>query len=132
MVTGIEYDEIDDEFYAGNITAQRAAEMYVRYGGYTKEKANEKVTVLAFVKDHPDMEDISYDAVLNYNQHCAKLNVPARSFYDAWKHKNSLSGDVKGPMMQYINGLDLTRAQKDGLYYALGWKESRIHEAPWH
>ena len=132
VVTGIEYDDIDDEFYAGNITAQRATDMYVRYGGYTQELAKEKVTVLAFIKDHPDMEDISYDAVLNYNQYCAKLNVPARSFYDAWKHKNSLSGDVKGTMMQYINGLDLTYEQKDSLYYALGWKESRIYEAPWH
>ena len=132
VVTGIEYDEIDDEFYAGNITAQRASEMYVRYGGLTKEKANEKVTVLTFLKKYPDMEDISYDAVVNYTQYCEKVNVPARTFYDAWKHKNSLSGDVKGPMMQYINGLDLTYAQKDGLYYALGWKESRIHEAPWH
>ena len=132
VVTGIEYDDIDDEFYAGNITAQRASEMYVRYGGYTKELANEKVTVLAFIKNHPDMEDISYDAVMNYNQYCAKLNVPARSFYDAWKHKNSLSGEVKESMMLYINDLDLTYEQKDSLYYALGWKESRIHEAPWH
>ena len=78
------------------------------------------------------MEDISYAAVMNYNQYCAKLNVPARSFYDAWKHKNSLSGEVKESMMLYINDLDLTYEQKDSLYYALGWKESRIHEAPWH
>ena len=132
VVTGIEYDDIDDEFNAGNITAQRAIDMYVRYGGYTKELAKEKVTVLAFIKDHPDMEDISYDAVLNYNQYCEKLKVPARTFYDAWKYKNSLSGTVKETMMEYIHSLNLTNAQKDSLYYAFGWKESRIREAPWH
>ena len=35
-------------------------------------------------------------------------------------------------MMDYINSLDLTYLQKDSLYYAFGWKESKIDEAPWH
>ena len=132
VVTGIEYDEIDDEFNAGRITAQRAAEMYVRYGGYTKEKANEKVAVLTFLKKYPDLKDITYDAIANYTQYCQKQNVPAKTFYDAWKYKNSLSGTVKETMMEYIDGLKLTNAQKDSLYYAFGWKESKIQEAPWH
>ena len=132
VVTGIEYDEIDDEFNAGRITAQRAAEMYVRYGGYTKEKANEKVAVLTFLKKYPDLKDITYDAIANYTQYCQKQNVPAKTFYDAWKYKNSLSGTVKETMMEYIDGLNLTNAQKDSLYYAFGWKESKIQEAPWH
>ena len=41
VVTGIKYDDIDDEFMAGNITASRTIEMYVRYGGMTKKKATE-------------------------------------------------------------------------------------------
>ena len=44
VVTGIEYDDIKQEFLDGNITAARAIEMRVRYGGYTKEKATETVT----------------------------------------------------------------------------------------
>ena len=132
VVTGIKYDDIDDEFMEGNITASRAIEMYVRYGSMTKDKATEKVTVLEFVKKHPECEDISYAAVNGYNTYCEPLGVPANTYYDAWKYKNTLSGTVKEPMMAYINSLSLSARQKDSLYFAFGWKESTLNEAPWH
>ena len=132
VVTGIKYDDIDDEFMEGNITASRAIEMYVRYGSMTKEKATEKVAVLEFVKKYPECEGISYAAVDGYNTYCEPLGVPANTYYDAWKYKNTLSGTVKEPMMAYINSLNLSTSQKDSLYFAFGWKESKLHEAPWH
>jgi N12 class adenine-specific DNA methylase len=131
VVTGIKYDDIDDEFMEGNITASRAIEMYVRYGSMTKEKATEKITVLEFVKQHPECEGISYSAVNGYNTYCEPLGVPANTYYEAWKYKNTLSGEVKEPMMNYINTLSLSARQKDSLYFAFGWKESRLYEAPW-
>ena len=132
VVTGIDYEDIKDEYLAGNITEARAIDMYVRYGGYTAEKAKEKVAVMAFVQKHPDLNDITYEAVSNYTTYCEPNGVPVKTYYDAWKYKNALSGTVKEPMMQYINSLNLTVSQKDSLYYAFGWKESRIYEAPWH
>ena len=131
-VTGIEYDDIDDEFYEGRISAQRAAEMYVLYGGYTKELAKEKVEVMSFIKAHPEMEDISFEAVQNYNQYCADQKVPPRIFYDAWKFKNSITGSVKNTMLEYIDSLNLSVEQKDSLYFAFGWAESNLRKAPWH
>ena len=134
--TGTAYGDIKETFMDGKLTAQKAKNMYVTYGGLSEEKANEKVAVLEFVKKHPDLDDITYSAVENYATYCERAGVPAKTFYDAWKHKNSLdgtgSGTVKAPMMQYINRLNLTYAQKDSLYYALGWKQSKIYEAPWH
>jgi hypothetical protein len=130
--TGVAYEDIKEAFMDGEISAGDARNMYITYGGLTKEKANEKVTVLAFVKKYPDLDDITYDAVENYTTYCEATGVPAKTFYDAWKYKNNLSGTVKEPMMQYINSLKLTYAQKDSLYYAFGWAESKIHEAPWH
>ena len=132
VVTGIEFDDIKDEYLSGNITASRAAQMYKLYGGMTTEKAIEKVAVLSFVKENPECEDITAGAVADYNEYCRAAGVDAKVYYDAWKYKNELSGTVKEPMMDYINGLDLTYNQKDSLYYAFGWKESKIHEAPWH
>ena len=132
VVTGIKYDDIDDEFMEGNITSSRAIEMYVRYGSMTKEKATEKVAVLEFVKKHPECEGISYTAVNGYNTYCDPLGVPANTYYEAWKYKNTLSGEVKEPMMNYINKLSLSARQKDSLYFAFGWKESKLFEAPWH
>ena len=61
VVTGIEYDDIKQEFMDGNITAARAIEMRVRYGGYTKEKATETVTKWKAEKDtgivYDDIDD---------------------------------------------------------------------------
>ena len=132
VVTGIKYEDIDDEFMNGNIAASKAIEMYARYGSMTKEKATEKVTVLAFVKEHPVAEGISYSAVSAYKEHCEPYGLPAETYYEAWKHKNTLSGEVKEQMMAYINSLSLSTKQKDSLYYAFGWAESKIYEAPWH
>ena len=132
VVTGIKYEDIDDEFMEGNITASRAIEMYVRYGSMTKEKATEKVTVLEFVKEHPESEGISYAAVNGYKTYCEPLGVPANTYYEAWKYKNTLSGEVKESMMTYINSLSLSARQKDSLYFAFGWAESKLWEAPWH
>ena len=132
VVTGIEYDDIKDEYLFGNITASRAKQMYKLYGGMTEGEAAEKVAVLTFVKENPECEDITASAVANYNEYCKAEGVDAKVFYDAWKYKNDLSGEVKEAMMNYINRLDLTYSQKDSLYYALGWKESKIYEAPWH
>ena len=132
VVTGIKYDDIDDEFMEGNITASRAIEMYARYGSMSKEKATEKVVVLEFVKEYPECEGISYAAVNGYNTYCEPYGVPVNTYYEAWKHKNTLSGTVKEPMMAYINSLSLSARQKDSLYFAFGWKESTLWEAPWH
>jgi len=132
VVTGIDYEDIDDEFSEGKITASRAIEMYMLYGGMTREKATEKVTVLEFVKENPETEGISYSAVAAYKQHCEPYGVPVETYYKAWKHKNTLSGEVKESMMSYINSLSLSARQKDSLYFAFGWAESKLYEAPWH
>ena len=131
VVTGIKYEDIDDEFMYGNITASRAIEMYVRYGSMTREKATEKVTVLQFVKENPSAEGISYSAVAAYKEYCESYGVPVETYYNAWKHKNTLSGSVKESMLDYINSLNLSKKQKDSLYYAFGWAESKLYEAPW-
>ena len=142
VVTGIEYDDIDDEFTAGNITASRAIEMYVRYGGMTQEKAAEKVSVLSFVMEHPSLEEISYSAVKAYTTYCEPSGIEAEVFYDVWQYNSSVSADVdasgkaisgskKAKVLAYINSMSLSARQKDSLYYAFGWAQSTINEAPW-
>ena len=143
VVTGIEYDDIGDEFTAGNITASRAIEMYMRYGGMTKEKAVEKVSVLSFVMEHPNLEEISSSAVNAYTTYCEPYGIEAEVFYDIWQYNSSVSADVdasgkaisgskKAKVLAYINSMSLSARQKDSLYYAFGWAQSTINEAPWH
>lgn len=144
VVTGIPYSEIDDEFMAGNITAERAKEMYVRYGSMTEEKAAEKVAVYSFVKEHPslDGESVSYGFVSSYQEYCEPQGIDVDLFHDVWqyeasaegdkdRHGNTVSGSKKAKVLEYIDSLELSKKQKDALYYAFGWAKSEIREAPW-
>ena len=141
--TGIVYDDIKDAFMDGEITEGDVRNMYVTYGGYSDEEATEKAAIMAFVKQHPGCDGISWAAVENYTEYCESSGMKAETFWDAWKYNSttkadvdsdgeSISGSKKVKVLHYINGLDLTYAQKDTLYYAFGWAESRIYEAPWH
>ena len=145
VVTGIPYSEIDDEFMAGNITAERAKEMYARYGSMTEEKAAEKVAVYSFVKEHPslDGESVSYGFVSSYHEYCEPKGIDVDLFHDVWQYKASAKSDKdrhgntipdskKEKVLEYIDSLELSKKQKDALYYALGWAKSEIREAPWH
>jgi hypothetical protein len=131
VVTGIAYDDIDDHFMAGKITGARAKEMYIRYGGMAEEKAHEKVYALEFQKAHPDCDGISYAAIEKYETYCEEKGVEAKVFYDVWKHKNA-DGVLKAEAMEYIHTLDLSKAQKNSLYYAMGWAKSELYKAPWN
>ena len=144
VVTGIAYEDIGDEFLEGNITASRAAEMFMRYGGMTREEAGKKVAVLKFVKDYPQFEtgDVSYSMVEGYLTYGERAGIDVDVFCDVWKYKdntkadvdkkgNKINGSAKEKVLDYIDSLDLTKKQKDALYYALGWAESTIREAPW-
>ena len=43
----------------------------------------------------------------------------------------TITGSKKGKVMDYINKLDISNEAKDALYYAAGYTESKIGEAPW-
>lgn len=44
----------------------------------------------------------------------------------------SISGSKKEKVLAYIDGLKLTNAQKDALYYEQGYAESGIDDTPWN
>ena len=55
--------------------------------------------------------------------------ITAEQFY---QYKVASSGMTKkAEKMQAINSLNLTSAQKDAIYYAEGWAQSTIRDAPW-
>ena len=140
--TGYEIDELDDAYFDGEVGLSTVRSMYIKYGGYTAEEAGEKTTVLEFVKQNPACAGISYAAVSDYNDYCKRTGVNPSTFYDVWKFKNDAGSDYdvdgkvtvskKEKVMDYIDGLNLTKSQKDSLYYACGYAESTLNETPWH
>ena len=140
---GISFDDIKDSFMGGETSYSAAVDMYFKYGGLSRQEATEKVSTWDFIKKHPGCEDISYAAIESYQEYCERTGMSAKVFYDAWKYNYSaksdvdasgkaISGSKKTKVLRYINGLNLSYAQKDSLYYAFGWSQSTINDAPWH
>ena len=199
VVTGIAYDDIKDEFLAGNMTASRAIEMRVRYGGETKEDARAKVDDWDFEKKNGYSYENRKDAYLNgevsasdvrqammtygglskeeadhymraydwlkanpkagfdLNEAKAmtkKLDVINKSLDecgikpDVYKKYKDLSGKCEGvdedgdgkadngtkkeQILEAIDSLPISIAQKDALYFLNGWSEDTLYDAPWY
>lgn len=141
--TGISYGDIKDSYMAGDITKEQVQKMLRDYGGYTAEEANSKANLYEFVRNHPGTDGISEAAVEDYNEFCAPVGLDAVTYYNARKYLGALKNDVdengkevynsaKNKGLQYIDSLPITSAQKDALYRAKGWAESKLQEAPWH
>lgn len=199
VVTGIAYEDIKEEFLAGNMTASRAIEMRVRYGGETKEDARAKVDDWDFEKKNGYSYENRKDAYLNgevsasdvrqammtygglskeeadhyiraydwlkanpkagfdLNEAKAmtkKLDVINKSLDecgikpDVYKKYKDLSskctgvdedgdgkadnGTKKEQILEAIDSLPLSIAQKDALYFLNGWSEDTLYDAPWY
>ena len=136
VVTGIDYDDIDDEFIAGNITAKRAIEMYVRYGGYSQEDATWKVEVYDW--EAHGYEGATEAAVREYNEYCAADNVPKDVYLHIRSFSNKTENDVdengrpinysamKKVMAEIGAQTGLTTAQMYAIARSLGWSEKNI------
>lgn len=132
VVTGIAFEDIKEEFLAGNITASRAIDMYVLYGGYTKEDARATVQYWDFKNRYPDVyaDDAWFDA---YYEKIQSSGIPIKTYMEYRNQVREITGEGKKERrMAVIDSLPITNAQKDALYYGEGWAESTIDEAPWH
>ena len=137
VVTGIAYDDIKDEYLAGNITATRAAEMYVRYGGMSKEKATAVIEVYDW---HNQGYDYATEAsIRDYKEYCQSSNVPKDVYLSIREFANNTENDkdANGKSINYsamkkimaeIDSYDLTAEQKTAIARSLGWSEKNINK----
>lgn len=130
VVTGIAYEDIGDEYIDGNITATRAIDMYVRYGGYSKEEATSKVNYWTFCKLYPKYEDLFNESrVEKYNKYAKPAGISVDMYA---KYINGTKGlSTRNQVVNFIHSLSLTKKQKDALYLAAGYSESKIWDVPW-
>ena len=128
VVTGIRYDDIDEAYKNGEITESRARELRETYGGYSEEEAAKDATLWRWQKEHPEYEDLSESAAGKWYDKIQRAGISAEVWYD---YCTQTKGQKKEDKLRVIQSLPLTAAQKDALYYAEGWAESKIGEAPW-
>lgn len=118
-VTGIAYDDIEEAYRSGEISAGRALELSVTYGPATT-KMNQ-----------------------GWTEHAKPAGVDSASYYRFWLEAGEMRSDrdadgkeIKGQkkqdkVMAYIDGLRLTNAQKDALYLSM-YVEKNLKNAPWN
>ena len=139
-----------DEYEDGNITENEAKTILVNHGGKSEEAASNKVSYWKFKKQYPDL-DMSEEALTAYYKPIENfglsledtgMTVSAYAEYyrlqknckgtDANGDGKTDSGSKKAQVMEVINSLPITYAQKNALYYLNGWAASKIYEAPWY
>lgn len=128
VVTGTDYDDIKDLYLDGKLTRSRAVDMLTRYGGMKQEDAQNKIDTADFVKAHPECDGISVEAVQKYNGQAKPAGLDAGTFWEAYQFKNdarttrdSNGKAIKGQgamdkVVAYIDGLNLSREQKNALF----------------
>lgn len=128
VVTGSDYDDIKDLYLDGKLTRSRAVDMLTRYGGMKQEDAQNKIDTADFVKAHPECDGISVEAVQKYNEQAKPAGLDAGTFWEAYQFKNdarttrdsngtAISGQgAMDKVTAYIDGLDLSREQKNALF----------------
>lgn len=134
--------KLKELFQTGNVTETQVSEAMVDYFGISEEDATEDVQYWAFQMEYPEY-DLSESAVTKYYEHAEPVGIDADAYYDYYTQAskcesdldesgNAISGSKKKKILAVIDAMDLTKAQKDALYYANGLAESTIDKAPWH
>ena len=115
-VTGSRNKKLFDALDAMNFTAEQKAAIY-------------KASVDDFTEDS-GYADAKAAGVNDWQYAAFKANTGTIKS-DKDEDGKTITGSKKGKVMDYINGLDISNEAKDALYYAAGYTESKIGEAPW-
>ena len=140
--SGISYDDMKEAFMDGDLSEREVVSARVKYGGVSQEDAEETVTKWKYEKE-TGVEGAGIGEAKDYYEFAKPNGINADTYHDYYEQKSGIHADVdedgkaisgskKAKVMLIIDALPLTSAQKDALYFAEGWAESRLYEAPWH
>ena len=140
LETGANYDEIDDLYAVGDMSAAQAREALVKYG-LTPEKAEMKVDWWTYKGENPDTA-LTQDSFETYWDKYRPLGLTARVYEDFRADWNAVpgvdkngdgkadSGSKKDERILIIDALPIGSAEKDALY-SMNWSTG-LEKAPWH
>lgn len=116
----------------GEISKQQATNMLTKYFGMDSSKINATLSYWEYKATNPDTE-VYVDW---FEKYYSDVSASGMSLNEYLSYKNKVKDitgeDKKARRMAVINSLPITNAQKDALYFAEGWAESKLYEAPWH
>jgi hypothetical protein len=125
-------ESVKQWFETGDVNRAEAVDTLATFTSYDTEEARAKVDYWIYSAEHP--ETAIYDAWVN--SYYADAEPYGISMDDYMQYKNDIRGiegeGKKQAILAVIDAMPLTSAQKDALYLANGWAESKLNEAPWH
>lgn len=122
---------LKDQFVSGNIGSSQVVNALVTYCGESQEDAEADAQYWDFTVRYPDVyaDDSWFDA---YNKNIADYGIPIDTYMEYRDIVRDITGEGKKERrMAIIDSLPISDYQKDAMYYAEGWAESTINEAPW-
>jgi hypothetical protein len=119
-------------FLSGDVSESQAIDALETYCDKTKDEAMADVQYWAFKQEYPDVyaDDQWFDT---YYDKVADSGLDIEVYMEYRNTVSTITGDgKKDRRMAVINSLPISSSQKDALYLAEGWAESKLYEAPWH
>ncbi len=142
--TGYEYNDLSLAYAAGEFTRGQMRTMLQRYGGKTPDEAESTLTRWDFIGSDSSMKDVTEAMVTTWNGSLKSAGFTKQEWYRIWTDTKSMTADkdangetINGSkrtkILNYINGLAISKEKKDTLYLdAFNYSQKTIHTAPWH
>ena len=129
-------------YSSGLLNDAKAKKILMDYAGKDEEEATSKVNYWAFCEKYPKYKDVFTESHLEKFNEFGKpegisVDVYAKFItgtkglatkYDKW---GDVEKSVRDQVLEVIDSLPLTWQQKDALYLAAGYSESKIWDVPW-
>lgn len=116
-------------YLTGQLSDSKAKSLLETYGGKTAEEAQKTVQYWKFSMKYPKY-DLNEAAVSKYYNKIEKSGISVAQYAEFLEKLPDQAN--REETLAVINSMKLTRAQKDALYRAAGYAESRLSEAPWY
>jgi hypothetical protein len=125
-------DSVKDWLETGDVDRNEAISLLATYTDYDTSDATAKVDYWMYAQENPDI--VTYEAWMGkYYDYAEPAGI---SLDDYMQYRVAISGvngeGKKQKILEIIDGMPFTIAQKDALYLSNGWAESKLNEAPWH
>lgn len=136
---GFSYDDLADEYADGNISRREVIRALQNVGGLSAEDAELKAT--AYDWKNAGVSDATNAIVKAYQSYGSDAGFDKKFFAEAYKDLNAVKGeDTDGDgkiekkqfVLEAINKMNISTAQKDALYRMKGYGEKQLADAPWH
>lgn len=147
---GVKYDDLKDAYLGGDISADKVLSAMMKYGGVKEDSARATVEAYKWIRQHPGTE-LDVGQVKTYTKAIDTLGYSvedagiSESVYLTFIEQASTctgedrngdgrtdSGSVQNQVVQVIDALPISGAQKDALYFTKGYARRNLHKTPWH